>query len=341
MTAATPCILLVAVVAVETLCAPPANAQVSKPEETLIRRRQTLDNVHSLVHTADELASEEFIDEYWINDECLRVDNYPTGDKGGLFYRGYSIPGEAVFFTNEPNQAGGRVLVEVRSDDKSVVTGDVRNIGLGIGAIRAPNSELLFVVGAHSNAPRAVNKVTEDGRECTSVSYQASGVEYSFLLDDQRGYEPIRIVTTYTGADGVEQNSTDIELQELSSRDLDAVYFPKRVTIKQSVEGKLKRHLVETVEKCELGAVSRDSFSLVALGVPIGHPVFDFRRPTREVGHWDGAQVSHAPELRPSASRGGSLNRALIFGNIAVLLLLAGLAIVAWRWRRKRTETPS
>lgn len=305
-----------------------AKSALSRPELSLMNRRMALDQVKVTVRTKDIVHGDSFLDTYWLSGQAIRADNYLSGDREGLFYRSYRKPGKSVFFTNELNQVGGKVVVEVRADDDSVARQGraLRLMGLGLTAVRQRGSDHLLIVGGHADAVRTVQSVTFKGRKCTEVSYENAGALYRMVLDDDRGYEPLQINVERDDRGVKERNTVIIEVQELKAIDDDVVYFPRRVEIQQIVDGVKKRDILEIVEMIEIGRVEDDVFSMPSLGIPVGHPVYDLRRQTHEVGYWNGSSIvfasgrDHAP-LAPSSS-GPAIAGTLIFVVCLVGLLI-------------------
>jgi len=116
--------------------------------------------------------------------------------------------------------------------------------------------------------------------------------------------------------------------------------FPSRVVARRDTPER-KHEQIYIIKSFDAGAhISPDRFTLKSMELPVNTPVVDYRI-SRIVGYWDGEGLSQSPvysgpqPVAPPASKSRRL--PLIATNLLVVLAL--MIVVWWRWRAARSKS--
>jgi hypothetical protein len=143
--------------------------------------------------------------------------------------------------------------------------------------------------------------------------------------------EPVRITLQCKLADGkVETHRVDVTLQTCSSTP-GRIRFPKNVTSEKSIDGQMVRTTTQSVAEADFAFSDSRRFELASLEIPVGHPVYDFRREAGQQGYWNGTAVEYGD---PKSTTTDSPRR---LRTHHFTLAIAGLCVVfAWILHRRK-----
>jgi hypothetical protein len=312
-----------------------AVADVSAPELALVASRNRIANLYVECHTTAKGTERDvadsprrFIDRYWLVGTSWRRDDFKEGSLDGTYYRYVNTRDVSTFFTNEFNQLGGKNVVELRTTLEHIP--DIRHIGFGVGVVRQGEKWPLVLVGQVPTAKREIAQEQFGGEICNKISYSANGAQCIMWLA-QKDNEPRRFTLESTLPNGQsERHEVDVELQEVAGDD-GQLRFPKEIVCKKYVGSTLVKEAVQTVRQIDLKFSEDGVFQLRALQIPVGHPIYDFRRATGQQGYWNGKDVEYGePEADVLAP---TLNVSMQQLMLLAAVLCAFLAWIIHRWR--------